>query len=62
MNLPIPLILDNIQTQIAQKVQKSFKLRKQSKDLLEKTVKAVELAIEQGEENAIEWLKENTSE
>ncbi|MCR4553529.1 MAG: hypothetical protein K5752_01230 [Succinivibrionaceae bacterium] len=62
MNLPIPLILDNIQTQIAQKVQESFKLRKQSKDLLEKTVKAVELAIEQGEENAIEWLKENTSE
>ena len=60
--LLIPIVDLNIQTQIAQKVQESFKLRKQSKDLLEKAVKAVDLAIEQGEEKAIAWLNENTSE
>ena len=45
-----------------QKVQESFKLRKQSKDLLNKAVKAVDIAIEKSEEDAIKWLKENTNE
>ena len=58
----IPILDYQIQSQISQKVQQSFKLRKQSKELLEKAVKAVEIAIEQGEEKAISWLKENTNE
>lgn len=61
-NLPFIQIDEQVQDKIAQKVQESFKLRKQSKNLLEKAVKAVDLAIEQGEEKAIAWLNENTSE
>ncbi len=61
-NLPFIQIDAQVQDKIAQKVQESFRLRKQSKDLLEKAVKAVDLAIEQGEEKAIAWLNENTSE
>ena len=60
--MPFIQIDEQIQDRIAQKVQESFKLRKQSKDLLEKVVKAVDLAIEQGEEKAIAWLNENISE
>ena len=58
----IPILNLNIQSQITQKVQESFKLRKQSKDLLNKAVKAVDIAIEKSEEDAIKWLKENTNE
>ena len=61
-NLPFIQIDEQVQDKIAQKVQESFRLRKQSKDLLEKAVKAVDIAIEQGEEKAIAWLNENTSE
>lgn len=61
-NLPFVRIDKKIQSQIAQKVQESFKLRKQSKDLLDKAVKAVDIAIEKSEEDAIKWLKENTNE
>ena len=38
-------------------VQKSFVLRRQSKQLLKYAKQAVELAIEQGEDIAMEWLK-----
>ncbi len=62
LNLEIPLIPIDLQYQISQKVQESFKLRKQSKDLLNKAVKAVDIAIEKSEEDAIKWLKENTNE
>lgn len=62
LNLEIPLIPIDLQYQISQKVQESFKLRKQSKDLLNKAVKAVDIAIEKSEEGAIKWLKENTNE
>lgn len=61
-NLPFVKINKKIQSQISQKVQESFKLRKQSKDLLNKAVKAVDIAIEKSEEDAIKWLKENTNE
>lgn len=61
-NVLIPILNLNIQSQITQKVQESFKLRKQSKDLLNKAVKAVDIAIEKSEEDAIKWLKENTNE
>jgi len=37
-----------------------FKLRNQSERLLECAKRAVEMAIEQGEKKAIEWLDEQT--
>ena len=39
-------------------VQKSFALRHQSKQLLEYAKQAVEMAIEQGEDTALAWLKD----
>jgi restriction endonuclease S subunit len=47
----LPLIDDKIQKTIAEKINKSFKLRTESKNLLEQAKKAVEDAIEKGEQN-----------
>lgn len=53
--------IDNVkQVEIQQKVTKSFNLRKQSKHLLECAKKAVEIAIEQDEQTAIDWLQAQT--
>jgi type I restriction enzyme M protein len=54
----VPLVDDAIQTQIADLVQQSFALKKESEQLLEKAKQAVELAIEQGEEVAMGYLGE----
>ncbi len=53
----LPKIDEIKQTKIQQKVTESFNLRKQSKHLLERAKKAVEIAIEQDEQTAIKWLK-----
>lgn len=53
----IPILPEEKQTQIQQKVTESFNLRKQSKHLLECAKRAVEMAIEQNEKTAIKWLK-----
>ncbi len=53
----IPILSDEKQIEIQSKVTESFNLRKQSKHLLESAKKAVEMAIEQDEETAIQWLK-----
>ena len=45
-NLPIPIISETAQNLIAEKIQKSFDLRKQSKDLLEQAKRMVENEIE----------------
>ncbi|WP_028672527.1 restriction endonuclease subunit S [Saccharospirillum impatiens] len=58
LNLPIPLIPVTKQTEIQQKVTESFSLTKQSKHLLECAKRAVEIAIEQNEQTAINWLKD----
>ena len=55
----IPKLDESIQLQISDKVQKSFKLRAESKCLLNLAKTAVEIAIEQGEEKALELLKNN---
>jgi len=55
--IPPPLIPQTLQTQIAQKVQQSHELRKESKRLLEVAKKIVEIAIEDGETEAMEFLK-----
>jgi restriction endonuclease S subunit len=56
--LSIPIVDIKIQTQIAELVQQSFALKKESEQLLEKAKQAVELAIEQGEEVAMAYLGE----
>lgn len=54
----LPKIKVEIQFQIQQKVIESFVLRKQSKHLLECAKKAIEIAIEQDEQTAINWLED----
>ena len=56
--IPIPVLDKEIQKDIADKVQESFALRRQSKQLLEYAKQAVEMAIEQGEDAALAWLKD----
>ena len=53
----IPILHQEKQADIEQKVIESFNLRKYAKDLLEHAKRAVEIAIEQGEQAAIDWLK-----
>jgi restriction endonuclease S subunit len=54
----LPLLPMSKQHQIQQKIIESFNLRKQSKHLLECAKRAVEIAIEEDEETAEKWLKE----
>ena len=56
--LPIPQM--QVQYQIKDKIIESFNLRKQSKRLLECAKRAVETAIEQDEQTAIDWLERET--
>ncbi len=58
LNLMIPIIDEVIQTQIEEKVKESFKLKEESKHLLELAKKAVEVAIEEGEEVAMGLINE----
>lgn len=60
--IPIPILDGEIQKDIAEKVQNSFALRRQSKQLLEYAKQPVEMAIEQGEDAALVWLKERSGE
>ena len=53
----IPILHQERQSEIQQKVIESFNLRKQAKDLLECAKRAVEIAIEQDEQTAIDWLE-----
>ena len=56
----LPIISTAKQTRIQQKVIESFTLRKQSKHLLECAKRAVEMAIEQDEKTASNWLRNKT--
>ena len=58
LSMPLPRIDENVQREIAVKVRQSFELRDKSKQLLENAKQAVELAIEQGEDAALAWLKD----
>ena len=55
--IAVPSIKEEKQTEIEQKVNESFNLRKRAKDLLEHAKRAVEIAIEQDEQTAINWLE-----
>ena len=52
-----PILHQEKQTEIQQKVVESFSLRTHAKDLLECAKRAVEIAIEQDEQIAIDWLE-----
>ena len=56
----LPIISQEKQLEIQTKVSESFALRAKSKSLLEAAKRAVEMAIEEGEEKALAWLKEQT--
>lgn len=56
LQLPIPLIEKSIQDKIAEYISTASKASKQSKHLLEKAKRAVEIFIEQDEEKALEYL------
>ena len=55
--IAVPKIKAEKQSEIEQKVLESFNGRKRAKDLLEHAKRAVEIAIEQDEQAAIEWLE-----
>ena len=56
-DLIIPIIDFKKQKQIAELVEESFKLKSESERLLEVAKKAVEMAIEEGEKKAMEYIK-----
>lgn len=58
LNMPLPYIDEDVQKEIAAKVQETFALRRKSKTLLEYAKQAVEMAIEQGEDAALTWLSD----
>ena len=60
-NIPIPIIDYTKQQQIAELIAESFTLKKQSENLLEIAKRAVEIAIEQDEETAIEYINSKVS-
>ena len=53
----IPILDASVQQEIASKVQESFRLRAESKCLLDLAVRTVEMAIESDEESALLWLE-----
>ena len=55
--IAVPKIKEQKQAEIQQKVIESFNLRKRAKDLLKHAKHAVEIAIEQDEQIAIDWLE-----
>ena len=61
-NVVVPIIDFDKQREIADLIAQSFSLKKQSEHLLEVAKKAVEIAIEENEENALEYIKTETNE
>ncbi|MCO5252607.1 MAG: restriction endonuclease subunit S [Candidatus Kapabacteria bacterium] len=59
-NVIVPIIALDKQLEIAELVEESFKLKKQSEHLLEVAKKAVEMAIEINEKSAIEYIERST--
>ena len=58
----LPTLPKKVQTEIQQMVTESINLRQQSKTLLHRAKRAVEIAIEQGEQTAIKWLESEDSQ
>ena len=60
--IALPKVKAEKQAEIEQKVIESFNLRNRAKDLLEHAKHAVEIAIEQDEQAAIDWLESVSEE
>lgn len=60
-NVIIPWLPIDKQEQISSKIQESFFLRKESKELLERATQSVEMAIEKDEQTALDWLASQKS-
>ena len=58
-NIPLPILPQRIQASLADKVRESFRLRNESKRLLDLAKSAVELAIEKGEDAALSYMTHN---
>ena len=58
-NVPLPILPRRIQSSLADKVRESFRLRNESKRLLDLAKSAVELAIEKGEDSALSYMTHN---
>lgn len=58
-NVVVPIIDFDKQKQIAELVEESFELKKQSENLLELAKRSVEIAIEQNEEIALKYIEKN---
>lgn len=58
-NVLIPLLDSTIQTKIQTLISESFELRKRAKNLLEMAKRTVEIAIEEGEEAGLSYMKQN---
>ena len=59
LNLPIPIFDAQTQDKIVNDVRESYTLRRQSEQLLDTAKRAVEIAIEENEKEAIKWLDES---
>lgn len=62
LNISIPIFGDNVHSAVRKRVQQSQALLSKSKKLLDVAKKSVEMAIEQSEEEAINWLNDTVSE
>ncbi len=60
MNLQIPILSTSKQKEIASKIILSKEQNKKSKALLEIAKKAVEMAIETSEDEAMAWIEQET--
>ena len=59
INILIPTLTELQQQEIAELVEESFRLKKQSEDLLETAKLAVEIAIEKDETKALQFIEDN---
>ncbi len=59
LKIPIPIIETKTQQQISELIEESFRLKKESEELLELAKRMVEVAIEEGEEKAMGMMKGN---
>lgn len=57
-NIILPKINNNVQIQIKENIQEMYKLKCQSKQLLEIAKRGVEIAIEQDEDIATDWINQ----
>ena len=58
LKIPLPLIDPKTQSQISLLIQESFALKSKSEKLLELAKKAVEMAIEESEEEAMKFINQ----